>query len=229
MKKLFFTAAILAASVVGANADTKMPIPTVEEAQQQGWEALWGDYQYGYVMPENYVLVDNEEVKVSLNKAANVATTCQVKDYDINLQMGSAWNRESNDAVWTLESVYAGMKQPYAVSFTYCRGKNSNTTMFVWDTMGNNDLGYFVTANSTFFDETADAGLDPLPHTVTVNVRMGHKYYIFGAETHRERRDRHHGQARRRQDIHYRRTLRRQGQERSRQGTLHHGRQEVRG
>ena len=124
-------------------------------------------------MPENYVLVDNEEVKVSLNKAANVATTCQVKDYDINL---------------------AGMKQPYAVltlepkmngkiSFTYCRGKNSNTTMFVWDTMGNNDLGYFVTANSTFFDETADAGLDPLPHTVTVNVRMGHKYYIFGAET----------------------------------------------
>ncbi len=194
MKKLFFTAAILAASVVGANADTKMPIPTVEEAQQQGWEALWGDYQYGYVMPENYVLVDNEEVKVSLNKAANVATTCQVKDYDINLQMGSAWNRESNDAVWTLESVYAGMKQPYAVltlepkmngkiSFTYCRGKNSNTTVFVWDTMGNNDLGSFITANSTFFDETADAGLDPLAHTVTVNVRMGHKYYIFGAET----------------------------------------------
>ena len=108
--------------------------------------------------------------------------------------MGSAWNRESNDAVWTLESVYAGMKQPYAVltltpkkngqiSFTYCRGKNSNTTMFVWDTMGNNDLGYFVTANSTFFDETADADLPILPHTVTVNVRMGHKYYIFGAET----------------------------------------------
>ena len=91
-------------------------------------------------------------------------------------------------------NIAADMKQPYAVltlepkmngkiSFTYCRGKNSNTTMFVWDTMGNNDLGYFVTANSTFFDETADAGLDPLPHTVTVNVRMGHKYYIFGAET----------------------------------------------
>ena len=62
MKKLFFTAAILAASVAGVNADTKMPIPTVEEAQANGWEGLWGDYQYGYVMPENYVLVDNEEV-----------------------------------------------------------------------------------------------------------------------------------------------------------------------
>ena len=193
MKKLFFMAAALAASLINANADTKMVIPSVEEAQANGWKALWDDYQFGYVMPENYVFVDNEEIKLQLNRAANVATSCQVDGYNINLQMGSAWGRESNDAVWNLESLYTGMKQPYAIltltpklngkiSFTYCRGKNGNTTMYVWDNSAQDGTGAYVAANSTFFDENADAGLPVLPHTVTVNVQKDHVYYIFGAE-----------------------------------------------
>ena len=114
MKKILLAAALMAAAT-GASADTKMTIPSVDEAQKAGWEGLWGDYKYGYVMPDNYVFVDNEEIKVNLNKAANVATSCQVEGYDINLQMGSAWSRESNEAVWMLESLYDGMRQPYAV------------------------------------------------------------------------------------------------------------------
>ena len=190
MKKLFFIAAMFAASVVGANADTKMPIPTVEEAQANGWEGLWGDYQYGYVMPDNYVLVDNEEVKISLNKAANVSTTCQVEGYDINLQMGSSLGRESNIPQYSLEGLYATMKQPYAIltlepkmngkiSYTYCRGKNSNATMYVWDTSAQDGLGAYISANSAFFDEGEDGLYDPIAHTVTVNVRAGHVYWIF--------------------------------------------------
>ena len=193
MKKLFLMAALFAASVAGASADTTMEIPSVETAQANGWEALWGDYQYGYVMPENYVLVDNDEITLQLNRAANVATSCQVEGYSINLQMGSSLGRESNTAQYSLEGLYATMKQPYAIltltpkmngkiSYTYCRGKNGNTTIYVWDTMANGGIGAFVSANSTFFDETLDAGLDPIPHTVTVNVRKDHVYWIFGAE-----------------------------------------------
>ena len=194
MKKFFLIAAMFAASVAGANADSKLVIPSVDEAQANGWEALWGDYKYGYVMPENYVLIDSEEISLQLNKAANVSASSQVKDYTVNLQMGSSWSRESNTQVWMLESLYDGMKQPYAVltltpkmngkiSYTYCRGKNNNTTMYVWDTSASDGLGAFVSANSTFFDDVDDSGLDPVAHTVTVNVRKDHKYYIFGAET----------------------------------------------
>lgn len=141
-------------------------------------------------MPADYVFVDNEEITLKLNEAANVATSCKAAGYDINLQMGSAWSRESNEEVWMLSSLYVGMSQPYAVltltpkmngkiSFTYCRGNNGNTTMYVWDTSAQDGYGAFVAANSTFFDDEA---LEPLAHTVTVNVRKDHVYYIFGAE-----------------------------------------------
>ena len=193
MKKLFLMAALFAASVAGASADTTMEIPSVETAQANGWEALWGDYQYGYVMPENYMLVDNDEITLQLNRAANVATSCQVEGYSINLQMGSSLGRESNTAQYSLEGLYATMKQPYAIltltpkmngkiSYTYCRGKNGNTTIYVWDTMANGGIGAFVSANSTFFDETQDSDLSPMSHTVTVNVQKDHVYWIFGAE-----------------------------------------------
>ena len=69
------------------------------------------------------------------------------------------------------------------ISYTYCRGNNNNTTMYVWDTSASDGLGAFVSANSTFFDDVDDSGLDPVAHTVTVNVRKDHVYYIFGAET----------------------------------------------
>ena len=118
MKKFFLIAAMFAASVAGANADSKLVIPSVDEAQANGWEALWGDYKYGYVMPENYVLIDNEEISLQLNKAANVSASSQVKDYTVNLQMGSSWSRESNTQVWMLESLYDGMFQPTAHSST---------------------------------------------------------------------------------------------------------------
>lgn len=36
MRKFFLTAALIAASVIGANADTKMTIPSVAEAQANG-------------------------------------------------------------------------------------------------------------------------------------------------------------------------------------------------
>ena len=194
MKKLFFIAAMFAASVAGVNADTKMVIPSVDEAKANGWEALWGDYQYGYIMPENYVFVDNDDMTLQLNKAANVGVTTLVDGYPLNLQMGSSVPRESNAGVYALDAIYAGMKQPYAVltltpkkngkiSYTYCRGENNNTTMYVWDTSAGDGVGAYVSANSTFFDEVDDAGLDPIAHTVTVNVRKGHVYWIFGAET----------------------------------------------
>lgn len=37
MKKFFLIAAMFAASVAGANADSKLVIPSVDEAQANGW------------------------------------------------------------------------------------------------------------------------------------------------------------------------------------------------
>lgn len=193
MKKIFLVAALFAASITGVNADTDVTIPSVETAQANNWDALWGDYQYGYVMPENYVLVDNEEITVQLNRAANVATSCQVAGYDINLQMGSSLTRESNTPVYSIDAICAGIAQPYAVltvtpkmngklTYTYCRGKNGNTTMYVWDTSAADGVGAYVSANSTYFEEGEDEAYDPIAHTVTVNLRKDHVYWIFGAE-----------------------------------------------
>ena len=192
MKKILLAAALMAAAI-GASADTKMTIPSVDEAQKAGWEGLWGDYKYGYVMPDNYVFVDNEEITLKLAKAANVSTSCQVEGYSINLQMGSSLGRESNTPVYMLDQVLDGVKQPYAVlvltpkmngkiTYTYCRGKNGNTTMYVWDTNAADGVGAYVSANSSFFDEGEDAAYSPMAHTVTCNVRAGHTYWIFGAE-----------------------------------------------
>ena len=192
MKKILLAAALMAAAT-GASADTKMTIPSVDEAQKAGWEGLWGDYKYGYVMPDNYVFVDNEEITLKLAKAANVSTSCQVEGYSINLQMGSSLGRESNTPVYMLDQVLDGVKQPYAVlvltpkmngkiTYTYCRGKNGNTTMYVWDTNAADGVGAYVSANSSFFDEGEDAAYSPMAHTVTCNVRAGHVYWIFGAE-----------------------------------------------
>ena len=74
MKNLLLIVALAIAGAMNLNAKTSIHIPTVEEAQTNGWEALWGSYDYGYIMPENYTFVDNDEFKLYLNKAANVAT-----------------------------------------------------------------------------------------------------------------------------------------------------------
>ena len=109
MKNLVLTVAFVIASVINLNAKTSIHIPTVEEAQANGWESLWGSYEYGYVMPENYTLVDNDEFKLYLNKAANVATNVQCKEnFNIALQMGSSMERESNEPVYMLEALYNG-------------------------------------------------------------------------------------------------------------------------
>ena len=191
MKNLLLIVALVIAGAMKLNAKTSIHIPTVEEAQTNGWEALWGSYDYGYVMPENYTFVDNDEIKLYLNKAANVATGVQCKnDFSIALQMGSSMERESNEAVYMLEALYNGMKQPYAVltlepkvsgkiSLCYSRGKNS-TTLYVFDTTAKDGLGAYVMANSVLFDDVDGA---VMPHTSVVNVIKGHKYYIFGAET----------------------------------------------
>ena len=191
MKNLLLTAALVIASAMNLNAKTSIHIPTVEEAQANGWETLWGSYEYGYIMPENYILADNDELKLYLNKAANVATNVQCKeDFNIALQMGSSMERESNEPVYMLEALYNGMKQPYAVltlepkvsgkiSLCYSRGKNS-TSIYVFDASAKDGLGTYVMANSVLFDDIDRA---VMPHTSVVNVTKGHKYYIFGAET----------------------------------------------
>ncbi|WP_443733584.1 hypothetical protein, partial [Xylanibacter rarus] len=164
MKNLLLIVALVIAGAMNLNAKTSIHIPTVEEAQTNGWEALWGSYDYGYIMPENYTFVDNDEFKLYLNKAANVATGVQCKDnFSIALQMGSSMERESNEAVYMLEALYNGMKQPYAVltlepkvsgkiSLCYSRGKNS-TTLYVFDTTAKDGLGAYVMANSVLFDD----------------------------------------------------------------------------
>lgn len=63
MKNLLLIVALAIAGAMNLNAKTSIHIPTVEEAQTNGWEALWGSYDYGYIMPENYTFVDNDEFK----------------------------------------------------------------------------------------------------------------------------------------------------------------------
>ena len=47
MKNLLLIVALAIAGAMNLNAKTSIHIPTVEEAQTNGWEALWGSYDYG--------------------------------------------------------------------------------------------------------------------------------------------------------------------------------------
>lgn len=181
---------------VAASAQTVIAPPTVDEAKEKGYEALWGDYQYGYVLPNETTLVDNDDIKVVVNNGssskpgANVATSSlNTKLFDRAFNMGSAAGYGSYEGVYSLDAVSAGIKQPYAVFIVDAkkggdltiysnRGKNKYT-IYVWDTTINEGVGTYVLASST------QAGNDAkeVVNKATVGLDAGHTYWIFGSET----------------------------------------------
>lgn len=193
-KSLLFVAA--ASLGMMASAQTVILPPTAEEAQAAGFEALWGDYQYGYVLPQDYTLVDNEAVKVVMNNGsaskpgANVGFTgLNTEMFDRAFYMGSAASYGAFEGVYSLEFLSEGIKQPYAI-FTVDakvggelaiysnRGKNKYT-MYVWDTTINEGVGTYVLASSS---QAGDAGKN-LVQKATVGLTAGHTYWVFGSET----------------------------------------------
>ena len=170
--------------------------PTLEEAQAANYEALWGDYQYGYVLPNQTVLADSDDVKVVMNNAstskpgANVSISgLNTTVFDRAFNMGSAANFGSSEPFYSLEMLSDGIKQPYAIFtvepkiggeltlFTN-RGKNKYT-IYVWDATINEGVGTYVLASSV---QTGDYGKE-LISKATVGLTEGHTYWIFGSET----------------------------------------------
>ncbi len=195
MKKFLLLAAA-AAMTAAASAQIVIAPPTVEEAQAAGYEALWGDYAYGYVLPNNTELVDNDDIKVVMNNAsaskpgANISTSgLNTTVFDRAFNMGSAASFGSFENVYSLEFVSDGIKQPYAIFtvepkiggdltlFTN-RGKNKYT-IYVWDATINEGVGTYVLASSV---QTGDYGKE-LVSKATVGLTAEHTYWIFGSET----------------------------------------------
>lgn len=195
MKKILLLSAV-AAMAAAASAQIVIAPPTVEDAQAAGMEALWGDYQYGYVLPQDYTLVDNESIKVVMNNestskpGANVSVSgLNTKLFDRAFNMGSAANFGSSEPFYSLEMLSDGIKQPYAIFtvepkiggeltlFTN-RGKNKYT-IYVWDATINEGVGTYVLASSV---QTGDYGKE-LISKATVGLTEGHTYWIFGSET----------------------------------------------
>lgn len=193
-KSLLFVAA--ASLGMMASAQTVILPPTVEEAQAAGFDALWGDYQYGYVLPQDYTLVDDDAVKVVMNNGsaskpgANVSITgLNTEMFDRAFNMGSAASFGAFEGVYSLEFLSDGIKQPYAIftvdakvggelSIYSNRGKNKYT-MYVWDTTVNEGVGTYVLASSS---QAGDAGKN-LVQKATVGLTAGHTYWVFGSET----------------------------------------------
>ncbi|MDE6555726.1 MAG: hypothetical protein K2K55_02045 [Duncaniella sp.] len=195
MKKflLFAAASTLA---MAASAQTVIAPPTLETAQAQKWDALWGDYQYGYVLPNDYQLVDDDYVKVVMNNGseskpgANVSTTgLNTTLFDRAFNMGSSAGYGYAEAVYSLDAISAGIKQPYAiftVSAKVCgeltiyanRGKNK-FSIYVWDKTANEGLGTYVLGTSA---QVGDEGKS-LVTEATVGLIQDHEYWVFGSET----------------------------------------------
>ena len=195
MKKILL---IAAASVmtIAATAQTVIAPPTLDEAKAAGFEALWGDYQYGYVLPNGYQLVDNEAITVKMDNAstskpgANVSTSSlNTTAFDRAFNMGSAASYGAFEGVYDLQAVSNGIKQPYAI-FTvdakvggelkmYTNRGNNKYTIYVWDVTINDGVGTYVLASST---QTGDAGKELVSEAI-VGLTEGHTYWIFGSET----------------------------------------------
>ncbi|MDE7386854.1 MAG: hypothetical protein K2N28_06920, partial [Muribaculaceae bacterium] len=195
MKKFLL---IAAASVmtVAASAQTVIAPPTLDEAKEKGYDALWGDYQFGYVLPNGYVCADNDEVKVVMDNGstskpgANISVSgLNTTVFDSAFNMGSAAAFGSTEALYSLEAVSNGIKQPYAI-FTVepkiggeltiysNRGKNKYT-IYVWDTTINEGVGTFVLESSF---QNGDEYKNLVNKSV-VGLTAGHTYWVYGSET----------------------------------------------
>lgn len=181
---------------MAASAQVVIAPPTVDEAKAAGWDALWNDYQYGYVLPQGHVLVDNDNLKVVMNNGstdkpgANVSiTSLNTTVFPSAFNMGSAASYGYFEPVYDLAGVSAGIKQPYAIFEVNAkvggelkmytnRGKNKYT-IYVWDVTANEGVGTYVLASSTHTDSYGKE----LISTATVGLVADHTYWIFGSET----------------------------------------------
>ncbi len=202
--KRFLLIAAAASMGMAASAQTVIAPPSVEEAQAAGMEALWGDYQYGYVLPQDYTLVDNDAIKVVMNNGSSAKPGANVSVSGLNttvfsaaFNMGSSAEFGTNDAVYDLAAVSNGIKQPYAI-FTvepkiggeltmYTNRSNKKYTIYVWDTTAKKfgegeDITYdgsYVLTNSV---EPGDSYGKELVSQSTVGLLAGHTYWIFASE-----------------------------------------------
>ncbi len=178
---------------LAAGAQTVIAPPTLEEGKAAGYEALWGDYQYGYVLPNDYQLVDNDAIKVVMNNASTAKPGANISTSNINttlfdraFNMGSAASFGAYENVYALDALSNGIAQPYAIFTVEAkqggeltlysnRGKNKYT-MYVYDTTINEGVGTYVLASS------AQTGAKEPVSKATVGLTEGHTYWIFGSE-----------------------------------------------
>ncbi len=193
MKKFLLIAA--AASMgMAASAQTVIAPMSVADAQAAGMEALWGSYEYGYVLPNGSVVTDTDDIKVVVNNGstskpgANVAATGLNTDlFPLSFNMGSAAADTYNEPVYALEAVSEGIKQPYAIFIVeakkggnltmYTNRSNKKYTMYVWDTTAGDGVGTYALASTV---QTGDAG-NGIVSEATVSLIEGHTYWIFGS------------------------------------------------
>lgn len=180
---------------IAATAQTVITPPTVDDAKAANYEALWGDYKYGYVLPNESQLVDNDDIKIVMNNGSTAKPGANVSMSNINttlfdraFQLGSAASYGAFEAVYSLEALSNGIKQPYAIftveakkggELTLFSNRGSNKyTIYVWDTTINEGVGAYVLASSSHVTDSKT-----VISKATVGLTEGHTYWIFGSET----------------------------------------------
>ena len=180
---------------IAATAQTVITPPTVDDAKAANYEALWGDYKYGYVLPNESQLVDNDDIKIVMNNGSTAKPGANVSMSNINttlfdraFQLGSAASYGAFEAVYSLEALSNGIKQPYAIftveakkggELTLYANRGSNKfTIYVWDTTINEGVGAYVLASSSHVTDSKT-----LVGKASVGLTEGHTYWIFGSET----------------------------------------------
>lgn len=183
-----------------ASAQTVILPPTLEEGKAAGYPALWDDYdKFGYILPQGYTVVDDAYIKVTLDNGsaspqpgAIVAVgsginTTNTKYFDRAFWMGSAADDESFDAIYNLNVLSEGIKQPYAIfnvtakeggklDMYFNRGDNK-FTVYVWDKTAKEETGTYVLSNTTHLSGFGKEIISK----ATVGLMKDHEYYIFSS------------------------------------------------
>ena len=179
-----------------ASAQTVIVPPSVDDAKVAGYEAAWGNYEWGYTIPNGTTITETDDITVSVNNGstdhngANVVfTNLNTNVFGSAFSMGSAASDESFDPVYSLNVLCDGIQANYAIfnieakkggDLTMFTNRSKNKyTIYVWDITANEEAGTYVLASTV---HTGDAGKN-LISTATVGLMAGHKYWIFGSGT----------------------------------------------
>lgn len=190
MRKLLFTAALLAASVATSNAQTQtITWPTVAEGQAQGWQAHSWSTDGSYIIPAGTTITDTDNFTVSAEVDTPVFGVWSTYDetYPLYVYWGSQKGSDESGYYDDIYSASAITRENHGIIRIDAKQSGRMTASY---SMGNNLRSFYVYQLPTETEEAAgtygyyvmcstthSAGV----HTSAFNVRSGRSYLIISS------------------------------------------------